>query len=81
MPADVCTRADRLIRRLCTLRGKVALFSHGQFGTALAVRWISLPLEAGQHFALNAASLSVLGYASHHPQTRVIAGWNETPAL
>lgn len=81
MPADVCARADRLIRRLCTLRGQVALFSHGQFGTALAVRWIGLPLEAGQHFALSAASLSVLGHASHHPQMRVIARWNETPAL
>lgn len=49
------------------------------FGTALAVRWIGLPLEAGQHFALHAASLGVLGHATHHPQTRVIALWNATP--
>ena len=79
MPAQVAARADRLIARLCTVQGRVALFSHGQFGTALAVRWIGLPLEAGQHFALHAASLSVLGHAAHHPQTRVIALWNATP--
>ena len=78
-PAEITARADRLIARLCTLQGDVALFSHGQFGTALAVRWIGLPLEAGQHFALHAVSLSVLAYAEHHPQTRVIALWNETP--
>jgi len=79
MPVDVCTRADRLIDRLGALQGRVALFSHGQFGTALAVRWIGLPMEMGQHFALNAASLSVLGYAVHRPQTRIFALWNETP--
>ena len=79
-PADVSERADRLIARLCKLQGKVALFSHGQFGVALAVRWMGLPLVAGQHFALHPASLSVLGYAEHHPQTRVLALWNETPA-
>ena len=51
----------------------------GHFSTALAVRWIGLPLEAGRHFALHAASLGVLGHAARHPQTRVIALWNATP--
>lgn len=78
-PADVAARADRVLARLRTVQGRVALFSHGHFGTALAVRWIGLPLEAGQHFALHAASLGVLGHATHHPQTRVIALWNATP--
>ena len=32
MPEQVSTRADRLIAHLNTLEGKVALFSHGQFG-------------------------------------------------
>lgn len=77
-PEEITARADRLIARLCMLQGDVALFSHGQFGTALAVRWIGLPLVAGQHFALHAASVGVLGHATHHPQTRVIALWNET---
>jgi len=77
-PAQVSARADRLIARLTGLQGQVALFSHGQFGVALAVRWMGLALVAGQHFELHPASLSVLGYARHHPQTRVLALWNET---
>nr|WP_240964974.1 MULTISPECIES: histidine phosphatase family protein [unclassified Acidovorax] len=81
MPAHVSIRANRLIARLCTLQGRVALFSHAQFGAALAVRWIGLPLDTGQHFALFPASVSVLGHASNHPATRVVALWNETPAV
>ncbi len=81
MPGDISARADRLIEQLCALQGTIALFSHAQFGTALAVRWIKLPLLAGQHFSLSPASVSVLGYAAHHPTTRVLALWNETPAL
>ena len=80
MPDDVSERVDRLIARLCGLQGKVALFSHGQFGVALAVRWMGFPLLAGQHFSLHPASLSVLGYAEHHLQTRVLVLWNETSA-
>ena len=37
-PAQIATRADRLIAYLCTMEGKVALFSHGEFGLALAAR-------------------------------------------
>ena len=77
-PSDVCARADRLIARLCRLQGRVALFSHGQFGTALAVRWMHLPVLAGQHFAISPASVGRLGYASHHPAVRVLSLWNET---
>jgi probable phosphoglycerate mutase len=78
MPADVSARADRLIRRLRQLQGPVALFSHGQFGAALAARWIGLPLLAGQHFALHPASLSLLGEDPNHAGRRVIGLWNQT---
>ncbi len=76
-PADVRARADRLIARLGTMQGTVALFSHGQFGAALAVRWIGLALVEGQHFALHAASVSLLGIDPHHPDRRTIESWNE----
>jgi probable phosphoglycerate mutase len=78
-PADVSARADRLIARLCRLQGTVALFSHGQFGAALAVRWIGLTLVEGQHLALNTASVSLLGIDPHHPDRRIIELWNEVP--
>ena len=74
--AQVSERADRLIAHLRSLNGNTALFSHGQFGSVLAVRWVGLPLVTAQHFPLSTASLSILGFADHHPEVPVIAGWN-----
>ncbi|WP_283147808.1 histidine phosphatase family protein [Silvimonas soli] len=71
-PHQVANRADRLIARIYALRGNVALFSHGQFGAALVVRWIGLPIIAGQHFELHPASLAILGHSKNHPNLRVI---------
>jgi len=75
-PAQISDRADRLIARLRTLDGNVALFSHGQFGAALAVRWIELPVVTGQHFPLSETSLSILSDDPRHPEVPVIALWN-----
>jgi probable phosphoglycerate mutase len=75
-PADICDRADRLLGRLRTLSGDVALFSHGQFGEALAARWIGLAVGEAQHFKLGPASLSILEYESGHPTVPIIALWN-----
>lgn len=79
-PADVSARADRLIARLSTMEGNIALFSHGHFGTALAIRWVGLALIEGQHFVLHPASLSVLGQDPHRPEVRVMESWNQTQA-
>ena len=76
MPARVSARADRLIARLGTLDGKVALFSHGQFGGVLAARWIGLPLVEARHFPLGTASVSILSFNPQHPEVSVIALWN-----
>ena len=76
MPAQVSDRADLLIARLRTLDGKVALFSHGQFGGVLAARWIGLPLAKAQHFPLGTASVSILSFNPHHPEIPVINLWN-----
>jgi len=76
MPTSAGARADRLIARLCELTGPVALFSHGQFGRVLAARWIGLPAAKGQHFAIDPASIGILGFEADHPQRRVIALWN-----
>ncbi len=78
-PLEVSARADRLVSRLCSMPGTTALFSHGQFGAALAVRWIGLSVVEGQHFALHTASVSALGVAAHHPDRRTIELWNERP--
>ena len=78
MPGAVSDRADRLMTRLCTLEGNVALFSHGEFACVLAARWIGLPVVDGQHFSIDAASLGILSYNPSHPEVRVIALWNAT---
>lgn len=79
-PEQVGARADRLISRLRLLHGNVALFSHGQFGSALAMRWINLPLATAAHFPLSTASISILTFNPHHPDKPVIALWNaESP--
>lgn len=75
-PAQVGARADRLIARLAALQGNVALFSHGQFGSVLAARWIKLPVEAARHLPLAPASVSVLGLDARHPGVAVIELWN-----
>jgi broad specificity phosphatase PhoE len=75
-PAQVSERADRLIARLRTLGGNIAIFSHGQFLRALAARWIGLPVGQAQHFVLSTASLSVLGYEHDLAEEEAIVMWN-----
>jgi len=80
-PTQVSSRADRLIVRLRALQGNIALFSHGQFGCALAARWIGLPVIEGQHFLLDPASLSILGYEPNHPTIPSILLWNASSGM
>ena len=76
MPAQVSARADRLISRLLELEGNIALFTHGQFGSVLAARWIGLPVAEAEHFMLGTASLSILAFDPHHTAVPVVALWN-----
>ena len=75
-PAEIAARADRLIQRLRSQTGNIALFSHGHFGRVLAARWIGASVELGQHLALSVAAVNILSYEASHPETPVIALWN-----
>ena len=77
-PTEVSQRADRLIARLRTLEGNIALFSHGQFGRVLGARWIGLPAMQAQHLLLSTASLSILGYGHNLIDEPAIALWNSS---
>ena len=77
-PAQISDRADCVIAHFRVLDASVVLFSHGHFGRVLAARWIGLPVIKGQHFLLNTASLSILGYEPSHPDEPIIALWNTT---
>lgn len=77
-PTEVSQRADRLIAKLRSLEGNIAIFSHGQFGRVLGARWIGLPAMQAQHLLLSTASLSILGYGHNLVDEPAIALWNSS---
>jgi broad specificity phosphatase PhoE len=72
---QVGARCDRVIARCAEVDGDVALFAHGHVLRILAARWLGVPAVGGRYFALDTASLSVLG---HEHEARVIRSWNES---
>ncbi len=78
-PSEVSARADRVFQGLRGIEGNIAIFSHGHFCCALAVRWIGLSIQNGQHFVLNPASLSILGFTERHDAVASIQLWNASP--
>ena len=76
--ADMGKRVDRVLAKIESFTGDVALFSHGHFLRALAVKWLQLPLQDGRLFALSPASLSTLGF-EHTVQ--VLTLWNDISHL
>jgi broad specificity phosphatase PhoE len=72
-PEQVGARVDRVIARTRSTKGSSALFAHGHVLRVLGARWLGLPAGAGQHFALNTGSVSVLGYYHEIPAVRI---WN-----
>lgn len=72
-PAQIGARADRMIDRVRTIKGDVALFAHGHIFRVLVARWIGFPAGAGQHFLLDTGSLCVLGYYRDIPAVEI---WN-----
>ena len=72
-PADVATRVDRLIARIRSVEGDVALFAHGHVFRVFAARWLGLPPAAGSDFLLDPATVSVL---SHYRGTPAVKCWN-----
>jgi probable phosphoglycerate mutase len=73
---EVAARADRAIERIRAAGGDVALFSHGHFLRVLAARWLELPPVEGRRFALDTATVSVLGTEREVPAVR---RWNLEP--
>lgn len=75
-PADVGRRADHIIAEVRAMDGNVLIFAHGHILRVLTARWLGEPAAGGQHYALQTAALSVVGYEH---ENRVIWHWNQTP--
>jgi broad specificity phosphatase PhoE len=75
---DVAARADRVVAQLLQAGGDAAVVSHGHFLRVLAARWLELPPVEGRRFALDTATVSVLGTER---EARVVRLWNAPPPL
>ncbi len=74
---QVATRARRVLGRCDGVDGEVVLVAHGHLLRILTACWLGLPPKGGRYFALEPATLSVLGYEHESP---VIRSWNVEPA-
>ena len=70
---QVAVRARRVISRAFEGGADCVLFAHGHILRILTACWLELPPDAGQLFALDTATLSILGWEH---DTRVIRQWN-----
>jgi len=70
---EVVRRADRVVAKLRSFPGNIAVFSHGHFLRVLVCRWINVAATAGSHFLLGTSTLSILGYEREVP---AIKTWN-----
>jgi broad specificity phosphatase PhoE len=77
-PNEVGARADRVVKRVRTVKGDVLLFSSGHFVRVLAARWLRLEAAAGRYFLLSTGSLGMLAYEHHSLSEPVIRLWNDT---
>ena len=71
---DVGRRVDRVIAAIRRGDGDAALFAHGHVLRVFAARWLGLPATDGRLFALDTATLGVLGWER---EVAVIRRWNE----
>lgn len=73
---EVAARADRVVARLVAAGGDVAVVSHGHFLRVLTARWLELSPVEGRRFALDTATVSVLGAERG---SRAVRLWNAPP--
>ena len=72
-PEQVGVRADRVITRVRSVNGDVALFAHGHIFRVLVARWLDLPATAGRNFLLDTGTLNILSYYRGFPAVKT---WN-----
>jgi probable phosphoglycerate mutase len=71
---EVTGRLDRLLDEVRALDGDALFFAHGHILRALTARWLGLDVTNGRLFALDPATICILG---HERETEVIRSWNQ----
>jgi probable phosphoglycerate mutase len=79
-PAQIAGRADSVLQHVRAASGNVLLFSSGHFLRVLSARWLGLEAANGRFFALDPASVSMLGFENSSARP-VIQVWNDTHHL
>ena len=74
MAHEAAARADLVLHELRSADGDALVFSHGHFLRVLAARWLDLQPSEGRLFALDPATLSILGYER---EQAVLTTWNQ----
>jgi probable phosphoglycerate mutase len=72
-PKEIQARIDRVIKKVRSVEGEVALFSHGHFLRSFGARWLGLGAEDGAFFLLDPATVSVM---SSYRGTSAVKCWN-----
>jgi probable phosphoglycerate mutase len=70
---QVAARADRVLSEVRAVDGDVLIVGHGHQLRVLTARWLGLGPAEGRLFALDPATVSILGYER---ETAVIRAWN-----
>ncbi|MEJ2553627.1 MAG: histidine phosphatase family protein [Gammaproteobacteria bacterium] len=73
---DVRRRADRFIRKVCSVPGNVIAFSSAHIIRVITARWLSMEPDAGRYFMASTAAINILDY-EHDRNQPVICLWNE----
>jgi probable phosphoglycerate mutase len=73
-PEQVAARADRVLVEVRSVDGDVLIVGHGHHLRVLTARWLGLGPAEGRLFALDPATIGVLGYER---ETSVLRIWNE----
>ena len=73
-PDQVGARADLVLQEVRSADGDVLVFSHGHVLRVIAARWLDAQPSGGRLFALDPATLSILGYEREQP---VLSTWNQ----
>ncbi|MGB3733927.1 MAG: histidine phosphatase family protein [Ilumatobacter sp.] len=80
-PDEVTARADAAVEHavgICESGCDAIVFGHGHMLTALAVRWIGLPIAHGKHFRISTGSIGILRWKR---ENRVLDLWNDRSHL